>query len=152
MNIEYQCRPCPCSWLGRVAQVLLPRGQLFGVDASWEQSGGLLLGHAGRDHHTLSGLKRKTRLFYVGAGSVHVCVLDDRRQHATYLPVGRRGHSFPGCELEGVHHSQDLVKVASGGGRVEERQFEPFVGADDKHLNTHRDVESERENSCSLWS
>lgn len=59
LSVEYQCCPCLCLWLGCVAQVLLPRGQLFGVDASWEQRRGLLLGHAGRDHHTLSRLKRK---------------------------------------------------------------------------------------------
>lgn len=40
-----------------VAQVLLARGQVFGVDASWEQRGGLLLRHAGGDHHAVSRLE-----------------------------------------------------------------------------------------------
>lgn len=52
-----------------------------------------------------------------------------------YLPISRGGHSFSGCELERVHHSQDLVKVASGGGGIEQRQLQPLVGTDNKHLN-----------------
>lgn len=52
----------------------------------------------------------------------------------THPPVGRRGQLSPGRQLEGVHHPQDLVKVASGGGRVEDRQLQLFVRADDKHL------------------
>lgn len=53
----------------------------------------------------------------------------------TYLPVGWGGHSLGGRELERVHRSQDLVKVASGGGGVEQRQLQPLVGTDDEHLN-----------------
>lgn len=53
----------------------------------------------------------------------------------TYLPVGWGGHSLGGRELERVHRSQDLVKVASGGGGVEQGQLQPLVGTDDEHLN-----------------
>lgn len=59
----------------------------------------------------------------------------------TYPPVSRCGHSFPRCGLEWVYHSQNLIKVASSGGRVEEGQFQPFVGANDKHLHSNRDRE-----------
>lgn len=57
------------------------------------------------------------------------------RWTGTYLPVGWGGHSLGGRELERVHRSQDLVKVASGGGGVEQRQLQPLVGTDDEHLN-----------------
>lgn len=60
----------------------------------------------------------------------------------TYPPVSRCGHSFPRCGLERVHHSQNLIEVASGGGRVEEGQFQPFVGANDKHLHSNTETES----------
>lgn len=60
----------------------------------------------------------------------------------TYPPVSRCGHSFPRCGLERVHHSQNLIEVASGGGRVEEGQFQPFVGANDKHLHSITETES----------
>ncbi len=58
--------------LGRVAQVLLARGQVFGVDALREQRGSLLLRHAGRHHHTVSWLeedrqRKEIRLFYMTA-------------------------------------------------------------------------------------
>lgn len=52
----------------------------------------------------------------------------------TYLPVSRRGHTLGRRELERVHHSQDLVKVASGGGGVEEGQLQTLVRADDEDL------------------
>ena len=38
-----------------------------------------------------------------------------------------------GSELQGVDDAQDLVKVAAGGGGVEQRELELLVGADDEH-------------------
>lgn len=138
MSVEYQCRLRPWLWPRCVAQVPLPRGQIFGVDAIWEQRGGLLLSHAGRDHHAVSGLEEEeTRLFYTAAGHfLSLSSLQVAFKCVTHLPVGGRGHSSPCCDLERVHHSQDLVEVASGGGRVEDGQFELFVRADDEHLHT----------------
>lgn len=52
----------------------------------------------------------------------------------TYLPISWGGHSLGGCELERVHRSQDLVKVAPGGGGIEQRQLQPLVGTNNKHL------------------
>lgn len=52
-----------------------------------------------------------------------------------YPPVCRRGHFSPCRELKRVHHSQNLIEVASCGGGVQHWQFQPFVGADDKHLH-----------------
>lgn len=46
-----------CLWLRCVAQVLFARGQVFGVDSSWEQRSSLFLRHAGRNHHTVSRLE-----------------------------------------------------------------------------------------------
>lgn len=53
----------------------------------------------------------------------------------SYLPVGRCGHPPLRCELEGVEHPQELVKVASCAGWVEQWQLQPLVGAYDKHLH-----------------
>lgn len=53
----------------------------------------------------------------------------------TYLPVDGRGHFLGSCELEGVDHSQDLIKIASCGGWIQQRKFEPFVRSNDKHLD-----------------
>lgn len=95
---------CPRSWLWCVAQVLPPRGEVFGVDPIWEQRGGLLLRHAGRDHHAVSGLEadggsevipHSGRSDRVPSGGVG----------ATYLPVSRCGHSSACCDLERVDHS-----------------------------------------------
>lgn len=56
VSVDLQCLG-PRLRLWGVAQVLLPRGEVFGVDPIWEQRGGLLLRHAGRDHHAVSGLE-----------------------------------------------------------------------------------------------
>lgn len=80
---------------------------------------------------------KETRLFYTATGHfLSLSSLQVAFKCVTHLPVGGRGHSSPCCDLERVHHSQDLVEVASGGGRVEDGQFELFVRADDEHLHT----------------
>lgn len=56
-------------WEGCVAQVLLARGQLFGVDTSWKQRGSLLLRHAQRNHHTVPrlGTDKKSRFRFAAS-------------------------------------------------------------------------------------
>lgn len=59
-SVEYQHPFCLCLWLGCVAQVLLARGEVFGVDASWEQRGGLFFRHTRGNHHAVSRLEEET--------------------------------------------------------------------------------------------
>ncbi len=44
------------------------------------------------------------------------------------LPVGRRGDLVAGGELQAVDHAQDLVEVATGRGRVGDRELDLLVG------------------------
>lgn len=153
VGFEHHCCLCQCLWLGCVAQVPPTRGKVFVVDPIREPRGRLLLRHVGRDHHTVSRLEgRKEKRLFSLAAAQFLCRLslspaaeqlvptEVTVWRVTYLPVSRCWYFFRRCDLEGVHHAQNLIKVASGGGRVEKGQFQLFVRADDKHLQGQRDA------------
>lgn len=82
-------------WLWCVAQVLLPGGQVFGVNSSGEERHGLLLRDAGRHHNTVSRLQTT-------ADERHSLHTDDRNRHThskqtrldiSHPPVHRCGHT-----------------------------------------------------------
>lgn len=64
----------------------------------------------------------------------HLLLLDTGHHHAgaPLPPVYGCGHLLAGGQLETVHHSEDLVKVASSCCRVEERQLESLVWTNDE--------------------
>lgn len=55
-----------------------------------------------------------------------------------HLPVHRGSDLLVCCQLQGVHHSQDLIKVSSGGGWVQDGEFQLLIRAKNKHLSTER--------------
>ena len=84
--------------LGGDANVSLSRGDLHRLEALGELRDGVLSGDGRGDHALL-----------------------------TVLPVGRGGHRVLCCELERVDDTEDLIKVASSGGRVEDGELQPVV-------------------------
>lgn len=57
---------------------------------------------------------------------------------APHLPVHGGSDLLVCCELQGVHHSQDLIKVSPGGGWVQDREFQLLIWAKNEHLSTER--------------
>lgn len=50
----------------------------------------------------------------------------------TLLPVDRGGDLVLVTELEGINHSDDLVKRATGLSRIGDHEADDFLGVDDK--------------------
>lgn len=55
-----------------------------------------------------------------------------------HLPVHRGSDLLVRCQLQGVHHSQDLIKVSPGGGWVQDGEFQLLIRAKNEHLSTGR--------------
>lgn len=55
-----------------------------------------------------------------------------------HLPVHRGSDLLVCRQLQGVHHSQDLIKVSPSGGWVQDGEFQLLIRAKNKHLSTGR--------------
>lgn len=56
----------------------------------------------------------------------------------SHLPVHRGGNLLVCCQLQGVHHSQDLIKISPSGGWVQDGEFQLLIRAKYEHLSTER--------------
>lgn len=56
-----------------------------------------------------------------------------------HLPVHRGSDLLVSCQLQGVHHSQDLIKVSPSGGWVQDGQLQLLVWAKNEHLDEQGD-------------
>lgn len=55
---------------------------------------------------------------------------------APHLPVHRGSDLLVCCELQGVHHSQDLIKISPSGGWVQDGELQLLIRAKNEHLST----------------
>ena len=75
----------------------------------------------------------------LGDETSHVLLLEAGDHHAgsALLPV-HWGSDLPGGrQLETVHHTDDLVKVTSSGGRVQQGQLQPLFRTNHEHSSTN---------------
>jgi len=84
-------------------EVSFSRGELDGL-VVWEELSGFLLGHVGRNDDVIS-----------------------------LLPVDRCGHLFDGSQLKRVNDTDQLVKVATGCGRIQKGKLQLLVRSDDEN-------------------
>lgn len=65
-----------------------------------------------------------------------------------HLPVHRGSDLLVCCQLQGVHHSQDLIKVSPSGGWVQDGEFQLLIWAKNEHLSTGRQGQGWAEDIC----
>ena len=89
----------------------------------------------------------------LGDETSHVLLLDAGDHHAgsALLPVHWGGDLPGGRQLETVHHTDDLVKVTSSGGRVQQGQLQPLVGTNHEHSSTIITMSSLQTLQCHLY-
>lgn len=68
-----------------------------------------------------------------------------------HLPVHRGSDLLVCRQLQGVHHSQDLIKVSPSGGWVQYGEFQLLIRAKNEHLSTGRQGQGLGRRYLSNW-
>jgi len=65
-----------------------------------------------------------------------------------HLPVHRGSDLLVCRQLQGVHHSQDLIKVSPSGGWVQDGEFQLLIRAKNEHLSGRREGQGRAADVC----